>query len=174
MTGAGFRLEVKATIAATVLVQIAYYALNPVRIFVRSLSVADGWTPWERLAYASEVAYDSATVGLTLGTVSQNYTIKKFGRVAVLSVNMGSTSGTPFSGIENNPTIGTIPEGFRPSGTQQVWAAGQARTSGAWATANYFPIVCGIQTDGTVKIYGNTENLKTCQFVTFSVTYITD
>lgn len=154
-----------------ILAEDAYgYPTISVRAFYGS-----NWTSWRRFATENELpAYSDETMSVTLGTVTETYTIKKYGRVATLSMNIGSTSGTPFSGISDNPTLGTIPNGFRPSGSAQVFSTGQARTSGAWASATYYPVVVGVQTDGTLKIYGNTNNIKTCQFVTFSITYITE
>ena len=172
--GAGFRLEVKTTISSTVLVQVAYYALNPVQIYVLSLSVSEGWTSWERLMRASEVGYSSENFNITLGDINSTVTIRKFGRVAVLSVTMGSTTGTPFSGVSDNPVIGTLPEAFRPAGSVIIYSSVIGRTVGGWASADYYNFVIGvIPSNGALQLFGKTSDLKLCRFITFEITFIT-
>lgn len=172
-TSSGFRLEVKTTITSTRLIQVAYYNLSAVVIFVRAYT-QDGWGDWERLMRASEVGYSSESFNITLGDINTSVTVRKFGRVAVMSVNMGSTTGTPFSGVSDNPVLGTLPEAFRPAGTVNIYSPVIGRTAGGWASADYYHFVAGIiPSTGALQLFGKTSDLKLCRFITFEITFIT-
>lgn len=111
--------------------------------------------------------HDSESVAFAIGSISQNNTVQKCGGVCVVPVAVGN--GTAFSSFSSGMTIATLPSGFRPDGTR--YGVVLARTVGSWASASYYPLTVSAGSDGTVKLWGNETNAKTCQYLNGQIVF---
>lgn len=121
----------------------------------------------------TDLSLTTTNVSFTLGTVTYTVTIKKWGKICMMSASLGATTGTPFADVSDNPVIATLPEGYRPAGSAIMYCTALGRTVGGWATADYYPLAIGlIPSSGNVQLFGKSTELKACRFVTFGITYI--
>ena len=111
----------------------------------------------------------STTVTLTLSGVSAPTTIRKRGRIVEFLVVLGD--GTAFSSATGTEQIGTLPTGYRPP--MLGYYPATVRTDGAWASATYYPVLLMIDTDGSIKMRGNVNNLQSCKYLNGVVVFST-
>lgn len=105
--------------------------------------------------------------GAISGSTRATATARRRGNTVNIVCTGGA--GSAFSNFTSGVQIGTLPAGFRPS-TSMVFA-GFARTSGAWASATYYPIILGVGTNGAVDLRGNQTNIRTCTYLEVDACY---
>lgn len=111
---------------------------------------------------------ESTQITLTASGVSAPSTLYKYGKVVMLSIQLGN--GTALSSLTGGDTIGTLPEGYRPP-VQRVFPI-SARNSGAWASATYYNAIISIDQTGTILLRGKASDLKQAQYLMGAVTYL--
>ena len=116
-----------------------------------------------------ELTTKSAQITLTASGVSAPSTLYKCGKVVMLPIQLGN--GTALSSLTGVDTIGTLPEGYRPT-AQRVFPI-SARNSGAWASATYYNAMVSIDQDGVISLRGKASDLKQAQYLMGAVTFLT-
>lgn len=104
------------------------------------------------------VATGSAQVPLSMGGYSATATVfKRAGGCVELTFPDGA--GTAFATFTTGGQVGTLPAGFRPSHT--IYATGIVRSG--WSAV--YPIIVRIGNDGTISVYGNQTNVRSCSYI---------
>lgn len=111
---------------------------------------------------------ENTQITLTASGVSAPSTLYKYGKVVMLSIQIGN--GTALSSLTGVDTIGTLPEGYRPP-AQRIFPI-SARNVGGWATATYYNALISIDQTGTISLRGKASELKQAQYLAGAVTYI--
>ena len=115
-----------------------------------------------------ELTTKSTQITLTASGVSAPSTLYKYGKVVMLSIQLGN--GTALSSLTGVDTIGTLPEGYRPP-VQRVFPI-CARNSGPWASATYYNAVVSIDPNGVISLRGKASELKQAQYLMGAVTFL--
>lgn len=102
----------------------------------------------------------------TFGGRACTYNVYKWGRFCTLALDMGN--GTAFN--TGNAVAFTLASKYRPIAT--VFGNGLGRTSGAWASATYYPFNISINSSGAVQIASNENNFKSCTYAVGGITFL--
>lgn len=110
----------------------------------------------------------SEAITITIGTTSATNTAQRVSGVVTLPIVLTNSSG--FTGFTSGTTVATLPVGYRP--TTARYGTIIARDNGVWASANYAHIVVNVNSDGTVKLYGNETSIRAMKYINGLFTYI--
>ena len=115
----------------------------------------------------SKTATMTATIGTQTVTAIANYK----GGAVTLRFSTTFTSGTPFAEVTSGTTLLTLPAGFRPLNAYSMPIV--IATGSTSATAIYESAYVNVNTDGTVKIYGNISKIQGANLVIGTLTFVT-
>lgn len=109
---------------------------------------------------------NATAIALDVGGYSSTEYIVQHGKTCELTFSNG---GSQFSSYTSGMTIGTLPEGLRPS--HVVYAQGTVRTASAWTSATFYPCAIRIDQTGAVQLFGKQSDVRTCSYINLTLIY---
>lgn len=113
----------------------------------------------------------SKNITINYGNLTnRSASLRTVGRQRIVDISIGDENTSVGNSIVGTDSVAILPEEDRP--THQWFGVGSIRTTGAWGSATYYPIVISVASNGSLTFSGNKNNMAAGKFINGSLTYI--